>query len=207
MSETALGRKKWYPYLRESAFRDVSRHSFISRMKGPWESDYCKSYWEVWRDKRPVHGSDFMRISISFFFLSCLAAHVHDLPSFFFFLQYMYWWTYSRLAALETLSPLLFASLHRFFVRCCCFISFSSLWTPVSFASMTRYSGLFDETKLWSYKSSSIQKADYLFLPFLFLKYRGVYRVIYSRCCVQWSLEVLIDSVPLPALYPVANTA
>lgn len=105
VSETALGRKKWYPYLRESAFRDVSRHSFISRMKGPWESDCCKSYWEVWRDERPVHGSDFMRISISFFFLAWL----HMCVMCFF--KYMYWWTYSRLAALETLLPLFCPSL------------------------------------------------------------------------------------------------
>lgn len=144
-----------------------------------------------------------------FFSSSCLVAHVRDVP----FFKYMYWWTYSRLAALETLFPPPFffffpLFLHRFFVRCCCVISCSLLWTPVSFASMARHSGLFDVTQPWGYKSSSIQKADYLFLPFPFVKYlRGVYWVIHSRCCVQWSLEILVDSVLLPSLSLVANPA
>ena len=54
MSETALGRKKWYPYLRESASRDLSLHSFISRFQ---RERGRGNQIAAWRDEHPVHES------------------------------------------------------------------------------------------------------------------------------------------------------
>lgn len=55
--------EKVIPFLRESAFWESGLHSFISRLKGSWESECSKSCWEVWMSF-PVHGSDIMRISL-----------------------------------------------------------------------------------------------------------------------------------------------
>lgn len=162
VSETALGRKKWYPYLRESAFRDLSRHSFISRLKGSWGSDCCKSCWEVWRDEHPVHGSDFMRISISFFLLGCTCAWCA-----FFFFKYMYWWTYSQTCGSRNPSPSVC------FLLCFLFslslsisvVVFMPFCTPVSCSSITWL--IIVACLTWpnhEATSLSIPKSGYLFL-------------------------------------------
>lgn len=58
--------EKVIPFLRESAFWESGLHSFISRLKGSWESECSKSCWEVWMSF-PVHGSDIMRIFFAWF--------------------------------------------------------------------------------------------------------------------------------------------
>lgn len=118
LSETALGRKKWYPYLRESASRSLSLHSFISRFSkkgGPWESN-CSKYEE--REKYGGMNILYMGqryFSFSFFF--CLVFH-----AMVFFSNIGLGGLYSKLAALEPFPVFLFSSLFIFYHFC--FFSF-----------------------------------------------------------------------------------